>query len=187
MAKLGIKHKRGGAYNHQSQGLVERGIVFTHSKGEGDESFTEYLVLVVIQKHDSKIPNTSLLLQENTPYWQTLLRWIYHSGCGLRRPMVQFPYLLAIISHQYIFFESVNFFHSMYNVCSAAAHRMKMSISMAADRPTFLKTRFRSHSSEELVTREVTMVTCVVTHGDLFDDRGNLCGDLGDSCTIDAA
>ena len=26
MAKLGIKHKRGGATNHQSQGLVERGI-----------------------------------------------------------------------------------------------------------------------------------------------------------------
>ena len=26
MAKLGIKHKRGGAYNHQSQGLVECGI-----------------------------------------------------------------------------------------------------------------------------------------------------------------
>ena len=26
MAKLGIRHKRGGAHNHQSQGLVERGI-----------------------------------------------------------------------------------------------------------------------------------------------------------------
>ena len=26
MAKLGIKHKRGGVHNHQSQGLVERGI-----------------------------------------------------------------------------------------------------------------------------------------------------------------
>ena len=26
MAKLGIKHKRGSAYNHQSQGLVEHGI-----------------------------------------------------------------------------------------------------------------------------------------------------------------